>query len=241
MPSSPALNLSQYQGLFQWVVCLHQVTKILELQLQHQSFQWIFRVNLPSHWLVWSLCCPGDFHKSSPAPQFEGINFLAFCVLYHPALRTICDPPGKTIDLTIRTFVSRVMSLLSTHWLGLSSLSCQEAVVFWFHGCNHCVQWFWSPRRENLSLLLPFPPLFAVQYGVRCHYLSFFFFNLVLSQLFHSPPSPSSRGSLFPLHFLRLKWYHPHIWGCWCFSHLSWFRLVSHPAQHFSWYAQCVG
>ena len=46
MPSSPsALNLSQHQGLFQWVVCSQQMTKILELQ--HQSFQWIFRANLP--------------------------------------------------------------------------------------------------------------------------------------------------------------------------------------------------
>ena len=46
--SSPsAFNLSQHQRLFQWVGCLHQMTKILELQLQHQSFQWIFRVDLP--------------------------------------------------------------------------------------------------------------------------------------------------------------------------------------------------
>ena len=42
--SSPsALDLSQHQGLFQWVSSSHQVTNILELQ--HQSFQWIFRVN----------------------------------------------------------------------------------------------------------------------------------------------------------------------------------------------------
>ena len=45
--SPSALSLSQHQGLFQWVSCLHQMTKILELQLQHQSFQWIFRVDLP--------------------------------------------------------------------------------------------------------------------------------------------------------------------------------------------------
>jgi len=38
-PSSPALNLSQHQGLFQWVGSLHQVLKVLKLQLQHQSFQ----------------------------------------------------------------------------------------------------------------------------------------------------------------------------------------------------------
>ena len=45
-PSSPpALNLSQPQGLVQWVRCSHHVAKVLELQLQHQSFQWIFRVD----------------------------------------------------------------------------------------------------------------------------------------------------------------------------------------------------
>ena len=39
-PSPPALNPSQYQGLFKWVSSLHQVAKVLELQLQHQSFHW---------------------------------------------------------------------------------------------------------------------------------------------------------------------------------------------------------
>ena len=43
-PSSPALSLPHHQGLFQWVGSLHQVAKVLEFQLQHQSFQWIFRV-----------------------------------------------------------------------------------------------------------------------------------------------------------------------------------------------------
>ena len=45
LPSPPALNLSQYQGLFQWVSSLHQVAKKLELQFQQQSFQWILRVD----------------------------------------------------------------------------------------------------------------------------------------------------------------------------------------------------
>ena len=44
-PSPLALNLSQHQGLFQWANSSHQVAKVLELQLQHQSFQWIFRVD----------------------------------------------------------------------------------------------------------------------------------------------------------------------------------------------------
>ena len=44
-PSPPAFNLSQHQGLFKHVSSLHQVAKVLEFQLQHQSFQWIFRTD----------------------------------------------------------------------------------------------------------------------------------------------------------------------------------------------------
>ena len=44
-PSPPALNLAQHQGLFKWVSSSHQVAKVLEFQLQHQSFQWMFRTD----------------------------------------------------------------------------------------------------------------------------------------------------------------------------------------------------
>ena len=44
-PSPPAFYLSQHQGLFQWVSSSHQVAKVLEFQLQHQSFQWIFWID----------------------------------------------------------------------------------------------------------------------------------------------------------------------------------------------------
>ena len=44
-PSPPTFNLSQHQGLFKWVSSSHQVDKVLELQLQHQSFQWIIRTD----------------------------------------------------------------------------------------------------------------------------------------------------------------------------------------------------
>ena len=47
-PFPPALNLSQHQGLFQWVSPLHQVAKVLEFQFQHQSFQWTSRTDLLS-------------------------------------------------------------------------------------------------------------------------------------------------------------------------------------------------
>ena len=45
-PSPPASNPSQHQGLFQWVNSSHQVVKVLEFQLQHQSFQWTPRTDL---------------------------------------------------------------------------------------------------------------------------------------------------------------------------------------------------
>ena len=45
-PSSPALSLSQHQGLFQWVSSSHQVAKVLEFQLQHKSLQWTPRTDL---------------------------------------------------------------------------------------------------------------------------------------------------------------------------------------------------
>ena len=44
-PSPPVFDLSQHQGLFQCISSSHQVAKVLELQLQHQSFQWIFRTD----------------------------------------------------------------------------------------------------------------------------------------------------------------------------------------------------
>ena len=53
-PSPPPFNLSQHQGIFQWVSSLHGVAKVLELQLQ--SFQWIFRADFPEAWPVGSPC-----------------------------------------------------------------------------------------------------------------------------------------------------------------------------------------
>jgi len=51
-PSPPAFNLSKHQGLFKWISYLHQVTKVSELQVQHQYFQWIFNW-FPLGWTGW--------------------------------------------------------------------------------------------------------------------------------------------------------------------------------------------
>ena len=90
-PSPPALSLSQHQGLFHWVCSLHQVAKVLELQLQYQPFQWIFRTDFLWDWLVWSICSPRDSQESSPAPQFKSIKCLTLSLLYGPALTSIHD------------------------------------------------------------------------------------------------------------------------------------------------------
>ena len=90
-PSPPTFNLSQHQGLFKTVSSLYQVAKVLEFQLQHRSFQWIFRTNFLKDWLVWSPCSPRDSQESSPTPQFESISSLVLSFLYSPALISICD------------------------------------------------------------------------------------------------------------------------------------------------------
>ena len=69
-PSPPAFHLSQHQGLFQWV-SLHQVAKLLKLQLQHQSFQWIFRIDFLLDWLFDLFAVQGNLksllqHYSTP-------------------------------------------------------------------------------------------------------------------------------------------------------------------------------
>ena len=90
-PSPPALNLSQHQGLYKWVSSSHQGAKELEFQLQHQSFQWIFRTDFLQDGLVGSPCSPRDSQEFSPTPQLRSINFSALSFLYSPTLTSIHD------------------------------------------------------------------------------------------------------------------------------------------------------
>ena len=88
-PSPPVLNLSQHQGLFQWVGFSHQMAKVLELQLQYQPFQWIFSVDFLEDWVFWSPFYPRDSQESSPALQFETINSSVLSLLYGPTLTMV--------------------------------------------------------------------------------------------------------------------------------------------------------
>ena len=106
----PSFNLSHHWHLFLWVSSLHQVAKVLKLQLQHQSFQCVFRlISLRIYWFD-HLAVQGTLksllqHHNSKA----SIQCSAFFTvqLSHPYMTT-----GKTIALTMQSFVGKVMSLL---------------------------------------------------------------------------------------------------------------------------------
>ena len=89
-PSPPTFHLSQHQGLFKWVGSSHQVAKVLEFQLQHQSFQ--EHPGLISFRMDWlDLLAVQGTLKSSPTPQFKSINSSALSFLYSPTLTSIHD------------------------------------------------------------------------------------------------------------------------------------------------------
>ena len=104
--SRPAFSLSQHHGLFQWVSSSHQVVKLLEFQLQHQSFQRVFRIDFLLDGLAWSPCSPRDSQESSPTPQIKSINSSVLSFLYGPALTSIHDY-GKTIALARWTLLAK--------------------------------------------------------------------------------------------------------------------------------------
>ena len=108
---SPAFSLSQHHGHFQWVSSSHQVAKVLELQLQQQSCQWIFRVDFLS--IDWfdllavqeTLKSLLQHHNLKASVLWCSAFFML--LLSHPNMTT-----GKTRALTPRTLVCKVMSLL---------------------------------------------------------------------------------------------------------------------------------
>ena len=84
-PISPSIRL------FQWVNSSHEVSKVLELQLQHHSFQRNPRADLLQNGLVGPPHSPRDSQESSPTPQFKSINSLVLSLLHSPTLTSIHD------------------------------------------------------------------------------------------------------------------------------------------------------
>ena len=107
--SPPALNPSQLRSLFQWVSSLYQVAKVLELQ--RLSFQGIFSlISLKIDWF--DLLAAHGTLKSLLQHHSSKASILwrsAFIMVQRSHLHMT---NGKTIALTIRIFVSKVMSLL---------------------------------------------------------------------------------------------------------------------------------
>ena len=146
--SPPAFNLSQHQGLFQWVGSLHQVAKVLELQLQFSispSNEYSGLISFRIDWFDLS-AVQGTFksllqHHSSKAPILW-CSAIFMVQLSHSYVTT-----GKIIALTIWTFVGKVISLLfnTLSRFVLALLPRSENLLI--HGCSHHLQWFWSPKK----------------------------------------------------------------------------------------------
>ena len=179
---------------------------------------------LISFWIDWfdhlAVQGTGNHHDWKPSVLQCSRHFMV--QLSHPHETT-----GKTVALTRRTFVGKVMCLIFkmlSRFLTAFLPRSKSLLISWLLSPSAV---FWSPRKLTLSLLPLFSHLFAVKGWDQMPWSYFFW---VLSQLFHSALSLSSRGSLVSLCFLPLKWYHLLIWDCWYFSWCSWFQLVLYPA-----------
>ena len=131
-PSPPALNLSQHQGLFQWVGSSQQGTKILEFQAQHQSLQWIFQIDFfKTDWfdlfaVQGTLKSLLQHHSSKASILWTSAFFMV--QLSHPYMIT-----GKTMALTLWTSVGKVMFLLFNMLsIAFRSFSSKEQASFKF-------------------------------------------------------------------------------------------------------------
>ena len=169
-PSPPAPNPSQHQSLFQRVNSSHEVAKVLEFQLQHQSFQWTPRmISFKMDWLD-LLAVQGTLksllqHHSSKASIFRHSAFFTV-QLSDPDMTT-----GKTIALNSQTYVGKVMSLL------FNMLS--RLVITFLPSSKHLlISWLQSPSAVILEppknkVWHCFPMYLPWSDRTRCHDVSF--------------------------------------------------------------------
>ena len=141
LPTSPLVpSLPQNQGLFQWVTSLHQVAKVLELQLQHQSFQWIFKVDFPWDWLVWFPCSPRDSQESSPAPQLKSIDSSALSLFCSLTL-TFVHNSWKSQSFDSKYIMAFILAtgiwLISVKWTAMHKTKQNPRWIT----RNRCVRW----------------------------------------------------------------------------------------------------
>ena len=158
-----APNPSQHQSLFQWVNSSHEVAKVLEFQLQCQSFQRTPRTDLFQNGLIGSSCSPRDSQESSPTPQFKSINSLALSFLHSAILTSIRDH-WKTIALTRWTFVGKLMCLLFNMLSRLPLIKLQPSLLAGLWGENSAVatglekvSFHSNPKEKQCQRMLKLP------------------------------------------------------------------------------------
>ena len=157
-PSPPAFNLSQHHSLFKWVSSSHQVAKVLEFQLQHQSPNEysgliFFRID----WF--DLLAVQGILKSSPTPQFKSINSSVLNFLYSPTFTSAHD---KVVSLLFNMLymLSRLVFLLRRKHLLISWLQSPSAVIL-------------EPKKIVCHCFHCFPIYLPWSDGTRCHDLNF--------------------------------------------------------------------
>ena len=149
-------------------------------------------------------------HHSSKASILWHSGFFTV-QLKHPSMTT--EKPVFTTQIFVGKVKCLLFNMLSRLVIAFLPRS-KCLLISWLPSTSAVI--FRAPKRKVCHCLYFFPIYLPWTDGTRCHDLSFL--NVVLSQLFHSPLSSSSRGSLVPLHFLLWGWCHLHIWGYWCLS-----------------------
>ena len=153
----------------------------------------------------------GIFPTQGSNPGLPHCRRILYCLSHQGS-------PGKTIALTIWTFVDKVTSLLFTTLSGFATTFLP--LISWLQSPSTVI--LEPEKRKSATLSIFSPSICHEMMGPDTMILVFW------------TPSLSSRGSSVPLCFLPLGWYHLHFWGCWYFWQ-SWFQFVIHPAWHFSW------
>ena len=114
-PSLLALNLSQYQGLFRWVSSLHQVAKVLEFQLQRQSFQWNIQDWFPLGLTGLISLQSRELSRVVSSTTIRKHNSSALDLLYGPTLTSIHNY-WKNHSFDLVWFSCSVFVLLFSPW-----------------------------------------------------------------------------------------------------------------------------
>ena len=173
-PFSFCLRSFPASGSFPSVSSSHQVAKVLELQLQHQSFQWIFRTDFLR-------IDPFDlgFQQTLSLLQHNSKASILWCSAF--SMVQLSNPymtTGKTIALTRQTFVSKVMSLLFNTLSRFVIVLLPRSKCLNFMASVTICSDFGAKENKVCHCFHCFPIYLPWSDGTRCHDLSFF---LILS------------------------------------------------------------